>query len=192
MHGDETEWEVNCRLWLRRQSHVLQRCLTGSPRISVAISAHPFLGGLEPTKEDAYWPRDVDHRRTGPVIFPIIYLKTFLPNYLCCVYVFLRGEQLFKDLSHHDELKSICLTWSEDLFTNSTTSMDPETNRCFGLLIIPRLCRSHGTQTCRFFKTVAPLLMKTVSGFIRMKNFKLTLISKEISTLSSLIPNIIT
>ena len=99
IHGDETKWEVNCHLRLRRQSHVLKRCLTGSPWISVAVSAHPFLGGLEPSEEDAYWPRDVDHRRTGTVIFPIIYLKTFLPNYLCCVYVFLRREQLFKDFS---------------------------------------------------------------------------------------------
>ncbi|KAH0880520.1 hypothetical protein HID58_067914, partial [Brassica napus] len=39
-------------------------CLTGSPRSSVAISAHPFLGGLEPTKEDAYRPGDTAHRRT--------------------------------------------------------------------------------------------------------------------------------
>ncbi|KAH0913699.1 hypothetical protein HID58_037020 [Brassica napus] len=79
----------------------------------------------------------------------------------------------------------------EDLFTNSTTSMDPETSLCFGLLIIPQPCRSHGTQNCRFFETVAPLLMKTVSGFIRMKSFKLTLISREISSVSSVIPHII-
>ena len=78
IHGDETKWEVNCLLRLRRQIHVLQRCLTGSPRIPVAVSAHPFMGGLEPNKEDAYWPRDAAHRRTGTVIFLILYLKTFL------------------------------------------------------------------------------------------------------------------
>ncbi|CAN6888190.1 unnamed protein product [Brassica oleracea] len=61
--------------------------------------------------------------------------------------------------------------------------MDPETNRCFGLLIIPRPCRSHGNHNCRFFKTVPPLLMKTVLGFILMKNLKLTAISKKTSTI---------
>ena len=68
IHGDETKWKVNCLLRLRRKNHVLQRCLVGSPRSSVAISAHPFLGGLEPTKEDTYWPGDSAHRRTGTVI----------------------------------------------------------------------------------------------------------------------------
>ncbi|CAF1932756.1 unnamed protein product [Brassica napus] len=67
-------------------------------------------------------------------------------------------------------------------YLNSTTSMDPETKPCSGFLIIPRPCRSHGTQNCRFFKTAMLLLMKTVSGFIRMKNFKLAVISKETST----------
>ena len=67
IYGDETKWKVNCLLRFRRHRHVLQRCLSGSPQISVAVSAPPFLGGLEPNKEDAYWPRDAAHRRTGTV-----------------------------------------------------------------------------------------------------------------------------
>ena len=63
--GDETAWEVYCLLRLRRKSPLPQRSLARSPRSSVAVSAHPFLGGLEPAKEDAYWHGDATHRRTG-------------------------------------------------------------------------------------------------------------------------------
>ena len=62
--GDETTWEVHC-LRLRWESCVLQRSLPGSPRSGVAVSAHPFLGGLEPTEEDAHRHGDATHRREG-------------------------------------------------------------------------------------------------------------------------------
>ena len=63
--GDETAWEVYCLLRLRRKSPLPQRSLARFPRSSVAVSAHPFLGGLEPAEEDAYWHGDATHRRTG-------------------------------------------------------------------------------------------------------------------------------
>nr|VDC84046.1 unnamed protein product [Brassica rapa] len=63
--------------------------------------------------------------------------------------------------------------------------MDPETNRCFGFLIIPRPCRSHGTRNCSFFKAVTLPLIRAVSGFIRTKSFKLSVISKATSTVIS-------
>lgn len=63
--GDKTEWEIpyHQRLWWK--SHVLPRCHTWSPRNSVAFPFGPFLGGLEPSEEDTYWPWDASHRRTG-------------------------------------------------------------------------------------------------------------------------------
>ncbi|KAG5415140.1 hypothetical protein IGI04_002707 [Brassica rapa subsp. trilocularis] len=48
----------------KSSSSEISRWVTTS---SVAISAHPFLGGLEPAKEDAYWHGDATHRRTGTV-----------------------------------------------------------------------------------------------------------------------------
>ena len=65
IHGDETEWKIpyHVRLWWK--SHVLPRCLTGSPRNPAAFLLDSLLGGLEPSKEDTYWPWDASNRRTG-------------------------------------------------------------------------------------------------------------------------------
>ncbi|CDY51330.1 BnaCnng20670D [Brassica napus] len=48
---------------------------------SVAISAHPFLGGLEPTKEDAYRHGDATHRREGNY-YPRIHSPGRIGKYL--------------------------------------------------------------------------------------------------------------
>ncbi|KAL0730784.1 hypothetical protein Bca4012_026878 [Brassica carinata] len=66
--------------------------------------------------------------------------------------------------------------------------MEQATNRAIGFLNMPSPCRSHGTLTWRFFWTAPPLLKKTGFGFIRMRLLKLTVIKKEISTVSYQIP----
>ena len=65
IYGDETEWKIPCYLRSRWKNHALPRCHTGSPRNPAAFPFDLFLGGLEPSKEDAYWPWDASNRRAG-------------------------------------------------------------------------------------------------------------------------------
>nr|VDC77672.1 unnamed protein product [Brassica rapa] len=58
----------------------------------------------------------------------------------------------------------------------------------FGLLIILLLCRSHGTSELTVLLDCPSQFDDDRFGFIHMKSFRLTAISKETSTVSSVIP----
>ena len=65
IYGDQTEWKIPGYLRSRWQNHAFPRCHTGSPRNPAAFPLDSFLGGLKPSKEDAYWPWDASNRRAG-------------------------------------------------------------------------------------------------------------------------------
>ena len=101
--------------------------------------------------------------------------------------MFSRRDLLSKDSFRRAVLRDICLKWSLDRFTSSTIFMDQATKPCIGFLIMLWRCRSHGTRSSLFLKTVPLLLMKTDSVFIPLRNFKLAVIAKETSTVISVI-----
>ncbi|WZZ61559.1 hypothetical protein YC2023_061666 [Brassica napus] len=110
IYGDDTKWEVNCLLRIRRQSHVLQRYL--SPRISVAVSAPPFLGGLEPNKEDVYWPRDAAHQRTGNSYSRIHLPRTYSNIFELNNFYGSRNKTVFRVSDH---TATVSFTWNSEL-----------------------------------------------------------------------------